>query len=125
MITHEEDTSVSVTGNILGKIERLNGQKEFWRIVALGLVIITTLSLLANFWLAFSLNSLNNSISYTDCRTSVYSDWSEKIKKVVDASVLGDKLRLVEANRELQELDNLKVLYLRCAQTFGKGESMP
>lgn len=125
MITHEEDTSVSVTGNILGKIERLNGQKEFWRIVALGLVIITTLSLLANFWLAFSLNSLNNSISYTDCRTSVYSDWSEKIKKVVDASVLGDKLRLVEANRELQELDNLEVLYLRCAQTFGKGESMP
>lgn len=101
MITHEEDTSVSVTGNILGKIERLNGQKEFWRIVALGLVIITTLSLLANFWLAFSLSSLNNSISYTDCRTSVYSDWSEKIKKVVDASVLGDKLRLVEANREL------------------------
>lgn len=111
---HSEEHSVHVTGNILGKIERLNGQKEFWRLVALGLIIIATLSLMANFWLAFSLNSLNESIGRRDCLAAIFAEWSDGIKDVIDAAIDEDDNRLAQANNDLQELGNLEVLYRSC-----------
>ena len=119
---HSDDQTVSVSGSILGKVERLNGQKEFWRLVALGLIVISTLSLMANFWLAFSQNELNTSISRRDCRAEIFAEWSDGIKDVVDAFVDDDNVRLQQANDDLQALGNLEVLYRGCVTAHTEEE---